>query len=501
MSVLSWNCRGMAAAATVRELKNLCRAHQPSILFLMETRANEERVSRTRRMLKFTHVFWVEPMGLSGGLGLFWNDSVNIQVLYSSPNVIHTTVTFNDIGVWYDCSFVYGNPNYQLRRTFWQRLLGLQNDISRPWCCIGDCNEILNQHEKDGLRSQLRGRMDNFRQFVNQAGLMDMDLKGCKFTWVSNPRNGFVTREKLDRVLVNWEWRMVFPHAIAEALPIISSDHAPILLTVQPRGRSARQFKYEAFWENHEDCKNVVQQGWIKGSVEGSVWRTLMNRTKTCRKELMGWQFVAFKNAETEIRKCKEKLSDILNRAHRDIDWGVVKELQKNIDELWKQEEAYWGQRSRVRWLQEGDRNTSFFHASTVQRRERNRIVRIKDSEGRWIEGHDEVMAAIHSFYKDVYKAEEYSGNYEMLEDIPHLVTLDMKESLAAEVKEDDIREAVFSLGATKAPGPDGFNGLFFQKNWDTVKEDLVVAVQEFFRHGGLPSDINETIVTLVPKV
>ena len=44
-------------------------------------------------------------------------------------------------------------------------------------------------------------------------------------------------------------------------------------------------------------------------------------------------------------------------------------DLIKEIDDIHQAEEMFWMQRSRVSWLQLGDRNTHFFHASTVQRR------------------------------------------------------------------------------------------------------------------------------------
>lgn len=196
---------------------------------------------------------------------------------------------------------------------------------------------------------------------------------------------------------------------------------------------------------------------------------------------------MTFKNAEKEIRRCKENLSALISNSHRNINWGEVKSIHKQIDELWKQEEIYWGQRSWIKWLNWGDRNSTFFHASTIQRRERNRLVRVKNSEGEWIEGHDTVMAEIHRHFSEVYKADDYTGNYEMLEVILSLVSAEMNEILVVGVSEVDIRGAVFSLGANKAPGPDGFNGMFFQKNWDSVKTRLCEAIQEFFNNGILP--------------
>lgn len=73
---------------------------------------------------------------------------------------------------------------------------------------------------------------------------------------------------------------------------------------------------------------------------------------------------------------------------------------------LWKQEEKYWGQRSRVKWLNYGDKNSKFFHASTVQRRDRNKLVRIKDKNGEWLEGQEAVSEGIRNFVADIYAPE-----------------------------------------------------------------------------------------------
>lgn len=58
---------------------------------------------------------------------------------------------------------------------------------------MGDFNDLLSQDEKDDLRPQLQNRIDLFKEFLNCCELMDLDLKGCKYTWISNLRNGFVT--------------------------------------------------------------------------------------------------------------------------------------------------------------------------------------------------------------------------------------------------------------------------------------------------------------------
>lgn len=77
---------------------------------------------------------------------------VHIQILDYSMNFIHTVIFAKGDPSDFECSFIYGNPHFQQRRNLWSRILRLNLDRNRPWVCLGDFNEILAAHEKDGLR-------------------------------------------------------------------------------------------------------------------------------------------------------------------------------------------------------------------------------------------------------------------------------------------------------------------------------------------------------------
>lgn len=59
----------------------------------------------------------------------------------------------------------------------------------------------------------------------------------------------------------------------------------------------------------------------------------------------------------------------------------------------------------------------------------------------------------------------------------------------------------MFSIKASKAPGPDGFPSRFFQENWEIVGKDVVAAVTSFFRSGKLLKEWNSTAISFIPKV
>ncbi|KAK8556548.1 hypothetical protein V6N12_002947 [Hibiscus sabdariffa] len=60
--------------------------------------------------------------------------------------------------------------------------------------------------------------------------------------------------------------------------------------------------------------------------------------------------------------------------------------LEKEMDKLLSMEERYLQQRSRIKWLNYGDKNTKLFRATTVQRWRTNTIRRLKGENVQWIE-------------------------------------------------------------------------------------------------------------------
>ncbi|RYR09735.1 hypothetical protein Ahy_B05g078136 [Arachis hypogaea] len=192
-------------------------------------------------------------------------------------------------------SFVYGNPNYNKRKDQWRSITAGNNNEGVPQLFIGDFNDILSQEEKVGLHPKPQNQIQEFRQFVNSNSLMDLDLKGGKFTWFSNPRNGFVTREKIDRALANWEWMSMYQNASLSLMSAVSSDHCPLILDVIPVHRVRKYFKFEAYWADHEDCSNVVKRGWCKEEQNGDEWDKISRKINNCKEELKKTGYYAAK--------------------------------------------------------------------------------------------------------------------------------------------------------------------------------------------------------------
>lgn len=171
---------------------------------------------------------------------------------------------------------------------------------------MGVFNEILAHFEKDGIRPYNSRRAELFRDFLNVVGLMELEMKGCSFTWISNPRNGMTIKEKLDRILVNWPWHHMHPNVLAIALPIVSSDHSPLVFSPCLEQRSGVSFNFELYWAEHADYFGVVEKEWGDQSIEGEPWQNFSNNLKASKRALQRWHRNTFRRADGEICKLKQ---------------------------------------------------------------------------------------------------------------------------------------------------------------------------------------------------
>ncbi|GJT83948.1 hypothetical protein Tco_1058290 [Tanacetum coccineum] len=68
-------------------------------------------------------------------------------------------------------------------------------------------------------------------------------------------------------------------------------------------------------------------------------------------------------------------------------------------------------------------------------------------------------------------------------------------------VTDREIKNAMFSMGDDKSPGPDGYTAAFFKEAWEIVGDDIIKAIRELsLRDERLLKELNHTIIALLPK-
>lgn len=111
MSCQVWNFRGLGNLWIGKELEELVRAKNHSIVFLAEKWANEARLKNIKRDLDFDNMFFVPRINRGDGLDLYWQNSIDVNVDNFSKNHIDAIINKGKDDDWRFTGFYGGNCN------------------------------------------------------------------------------------------------------------------------------------------------------------------------------------------------------------------------------------------------------------------------------------------------------------------------------------------------------------------------------------------------------
>ena len=75
-----------------------------------------------------------------------------------------------------------------------------------------------------------------------------------------------------------------------------------------------------------------------------------------------------------------------------------------------------------------------------------------------------------------------------------------MNASLCCDFEAWEVESALKQMAPLKAPGPDGMPPLFYQNFWNLVGSDVTTSILYYLNLGSLPTPLNHTFITLIPK-
>lgn len=141
-------------------------------------------------------------------------------------------------------------------------------------------------------------------------------------------------------------------------------------------------------------------------------------------------------------------------------------------------------QKTKNKWIMEGDQNTSFFNRWANNRRRLNTIGCIR-VDGELTEVQPVIANHIQQFYVNLYK-ENYT-NRPFIEDLEfQSITMEERTDLEVRITEEEVKQAMADMDSNKAPGPDGFPIEFYVFFWEVIREDFMRMVNHFVDTGFL---------------
>lgn len=167
-----------------------------------------------------------------------------------------------------------------------------------------------------------------------------------------------------------------------------------------------------------------------------------------------------------------------------------------------RDQEMLWKQRSRVDWLCEGDRNTKNFHAKASLRRRCNWVKKIQIVDGTWLSEEEENLKYVQDHIKGVFEGIRKPDGFkwdECMSSVSQILPTSSLHFRNEDFNAVEVKEAMFQLHLTKAPGPYGFSAIFFQRFWSLIGHEITSDVLKMLNEGKIEG-VSDTIISLIPK-
>lgn len=126
----------------------------------------------------------------------------------------------------------------------------------QEWLIVGDFN-LLRKPEDRNRPGGNASEMLLFNEAISSLGLVEIPLHGRKFTWTNKQHPPLL--ERLDWFFSSNAWTLSYPHAIAKALVMETSDHWPCVIEIKTSIPKGKVFRFENYWMEHESFSQWLQ--------------------------------------------------------------------------------------------------------------------------------------------------------------------------------------------------------------------------------------------------
>ncbi|KAK9756426.1 hypothetical protein RND81_01G096300 [Saponaria officinalis] len=480
MKGLSWNCRGHSnpLAPIILKIRAMLAYHYYDFVFLQETKYNVDHVASLFTNYGIPNFYGVDASGRSGGLFVGLKYSIFLRLVMDCKNFIILESMDDNGCFWYLCC-VYGEPLLAKRKEMWEYLETWLIQNPKPFIIFGEINQVDYSMDKLGGSSSFIEGAEWFNAWKCRMNLLDVQAKGPKFTWTNKRDGNDRLFERLDKAYISHDLFSFYPDVGVQHFPIQFSDHAPIEINFsmnRPSGR--RPYKIEAWNLELSDCIDLIQNAW-KEDFRGSPSFRCLRKLSTVRSLLKNWSITKKNEWGKRWDDFDLSLETALSNGLKDGNFMEYNNIHDKLVEFSTAAASYWKQRAKLKWAIEGDTPSRFFFNWAKGRANANSIFCVKDVTGSWQYRMEDIRGIFRNHFESLFSQEGDRSSLEMFmhnhSSLFSVVKSPFEERdlflLDKSFTAKEVRSAVFQLGPTKSPGPDGIPAIFYQKCWFFIKK------------------------------
>ncbi|XP_013704354.2 uncharacterized protein LOC106408072 [Brassica napus] len=367
----AWNVRGLNSDRRHDMVKDWINIQRPLFGAFLETHIHSSNEARIRSAIPVGWKFFGNyGENISGRIVVVWDPSVSVFIYKASAQAVTCGIHILAQSLTFTVTFVYGFNEVGERMALWKELEQINRTpamSNSPWAVIGDFNQILRLSHHSGYPTRVidDDGMEDMNIALQDSELFEAQSKGAPFTWWNNNEVNPISK-RIDHALINQLWATRFPDSYADFLDPGQSDHSPYIVKIPSVRRSSRKpFKFFHHVMDHPDYASVVSNVWNPGTIMGTTQFRLVRSMKMMKKDMRNLNKRNFSGVSQRVKEQTGKVG-LLQRAllTRPDPVAAREEHQERatLNILLNAEQKFYRQKSRVRWADVGDRNTTFYH-------------------------------------------------------------------------------------------------------------------------------------------
>ncbi|GJS94754.1 RNA-directed DNA polymerase, eukaryota, reverse transcriptase zinc-binding domain protein [Tanacetum coccineum] len=185
-------------------------------------------------------------------------------------------------------------------------------------------------------------------------------------------------------------------------------------------------------------------------------------------------------------RKFKVSQAEVDRQPHNDEVKAKICKILSEYYEAIKDESNIIMQKAKVEWLKDGDRNTKFFHKIIKGRLHKGRVMSVCNEKGERFEN-EKVVKQFVKHFQEFLRKKDVVTNFPIDKIVfPNKLSIEEADRMCRDVNEVEVKNAMFDIEDSKAPGPDGYTTRFYKSAWSVIGKDICKAVKDFLVTGRL---------------
>ncbi|KAL3689374.1 hypothetical protein R1sor_015683 [Riccia sorocarpa] len=226
----------------------------------------------------------------------------------------------------------------------------------------------------------------------------------------------------------------------------------------------------------------------------------------------LGMLLMEEKNKQEREKEDVQEMQDQLQRARWAVQRTQTEETTEDFEKILRKlrhreklDAQMCRQRSRIRWIQEGDAPNKFFFTYLKAKTARENITMLLNEDGSEMKEQGEIFTKIEETYAALYTGQEEGPEIggkrrAILQLIDKKFSSEQNEKIREIPSTELIEDIVKALPAEKSPGIDGVISEILILGWHFMKDDCCRMVRRVWHTRKLLQRDNRGVIKLLPK-